>query len=285
MKKKISIVLPVYNGEHRVSRAIDSVLEQNYRNIELILVNDCSTDHTSQVLQKYREKDERIKVVNNPINYKLPKSINRGFAEATGDYYTWTSDDNAFRSAALEVMAAYLDSHPEVDLVYCDFDIVELDGTYRQTIRTLEPDEMRFENAVGACFLYRRELAEKIGEYDPELFLAEDYEYWIRAYLNGTLHHIPEVLYEYGWHDKSLTSTKELLVRHKTFEAKNKHFKELLNRCSTQEEKNRFYNTMLKHLVDDNERKRVRKQYYRLDKAYKRECFQQENRFPWSIFK
>jgi len=283
MPKLISVVLPVYNGANRVSKAVESVLQQNYREIELIIVNDCSTDNTQQVIQRYQELDNRIKIINNTENLKLPKSINRGFSESKGDYLTWTSDDNAYKTDALKKMAEYLDSHPEVDLVYCDFDIVELDGTYRQTIRTLEPDEMRFENAVGACFLYRRELAEKIGEYDPELFLAEDYEYWIRAYLNGTLHHIPEVLYEYGWHDKSLTVSKELQVRHKTFEAKNKHLAELLSRCISQDEKNRFYNTMLKHLVDDNERKRVKKQYYRLDKAYKKECYKQENKFSWNI--
>ena len=270
MASLISVVLPVYNGEKRVSRAIESVLKQDYKDIELILVNDCSTDNTQQVLQYYQEQDKRIKVINNTENLKLPKSLNRGFLEAKGDYLTWTSDDNAYRSTALSEMAAYLDSHADVDLVYCDFDIINMDGSYRQTIITMDPEQMKYENAVGACFLYRKSLADTIGNYDPELFLAEDYEYWIRAYLNGNLFHLSKVLYDYGWHDKSLTVTKGQQVRHKTYEAKNKHFEALLSECYTQEEKNRFFDTMLSHLGDYNENKKVRKSYYRIDKEYKK---------------
>ncbi len=268
--KKISVVLPVYNGEHRVSRALESILHQTYQNFEVIAVNDCSTDDTNAVLQQFAQMDNRVRVIQNETNLKLPRTLNHGFEEAIGEYLTWTSDDNAYKPEALTMMAKYLDEHEEVDLVYCDFDIVQLDGTYKSTVLLLNPDEMRFENTVGACFLYRRELAKKIGEYDPELFLSEDYEYWLRAYLNGKMHHISEVLYEYGWHDKSLTVTRELQVRHKTYDAKNKHFEELISRCKTQDDKNRFYLTMLKHLVDDNERNRVRKQYYKLDKEFKK---------------
>lgn len=270
MDKKVSIVLPVYNGEHRVSKAIDSILAQTYKNLELIIVNDCSTDKTSEILKEYERKDPRIKVLNNEINLNLPKSLNRGFSKVTGDYLTWTSDDNAFNVDAISKMVKYLDEHKDTDMVYCDFDIVELDSTYRSTTKTLEPDEIRYENAVGACFLYTRELAEKAGEYDSELFLAEDYEYWIKAYLNGNLHHIPEVLYEYGWHDESLTVTKERQVYHKTFEAKDKHFNELFERCNTQDERNKFFWRMLRLLLDDAEREDVRKIYYQMDKVFKR---------------
>lgn len=269
-EKKVSIVLPVYNGEKRVAKAIKSILNQTYKNFELILVNDCSTDKTGEVLENFEKTDSRIKVIHNEVNKRLPMTLNVGFSYASGDYLTWTSDDNTYKSDAIMTMVNYLDINDGVDMVYCDFDIVDLNGNYISTTKALEPDKMKFENAVGACFLYRRELADKIGEYDAELFLAEDYEYWIKAYLNGTLHHIPEVHYYYGWHDGSLTVMKQKQVYHKTYEAKNKHFDELLLKCVNQDEKNQFYWRMLRLLLDNNEREKVKRMYYKQDKAFEK---------------
>lgn len=265
MEKKVSVVLPVYNGEKRVGKAIESVLSQTYENLELIIVNDCSTDNTMDVLQEYANRDSRVLVYENESNQKLPRTLNNGFTHVTGEYLTWTSDDNAYKPKAIETMVNYLDNYSDIDMVYADFDIVSLDGTFIETKKVFEPDELRFCNAVGACFLYRRELADKAGRYEPDLFLAEDYEYWIKAYLNGKLHHIPEVLYNYGWHDESLTVTKKQQVYHKTYEAKDIHFDEILSRCTTQEDRNRFYWEMLRLLLDEEERKHVRKTYYQSD--------------------
>ena len=224
-----------------------------------------------EVLRGYADKDSRIKVYENEVNQKLPRTLNNGFSHVEGDYLTWTSDDNTYKLNAIEKMVQYLDEHPDIDMVYADFDIVNLDGTYRETKRVFEPDELRFQNSVGACFLYTKELAAKAGEYDPDLFLAEDYEYWIKAYLNGNLHHIPEVLYNYGWHDASLTVTKAYQVYHKTFEAKEKHYEELIRRCITQADKNRFYWDMLGLLLDDKEKESIRKIYYQYDRDFMKE--------------
>lgn len=111
-------------------------------------------------------------------------------------------------------------------------------------------------------------MADKIGEYDPELFLAEDYEYWIRAYLTGTLKHIPKNLYDYGRHEKSLTSTRMKDIYQKTYQVKEKHFNELLNRCKTQDEINRFYWEMLDKLTNKREKKNVQKAYYARDSFF-----------------
>lgn len=155
INKKVSVVLPVYNSSKRVGKAIESVLVQSYDNIELIIVNDCSTDNTMEVLQSYANNDSRIQFYENKVNKKLPRTLNNGFSYATGDYLTWTSDDNTYKSNAIEKMVQYLDEHPNIDLVYSDFDIVNLDGTFRETKRVFEPDELRFRNAVGACFLQK----------------------------------------------------------------------------------------------------------------------------------
>ena len=89
----ISIVLPVYNGEQYIDKAVESIIGQTYKNWELILVNDCSTDHTLEILEEYAGKDVRIRIINNTHNLKLPASLNVGFENAKGRYLTWTSDD------------------------------------------------------------------------------------------------------------------------------------------------------------------------------------------------
>ena len=100
----ISIVMPVYNGEKFLKQSIESVIGQSYKDWELILVNDCSTDRSLEIMQCYAESDNRIKIINNEINKKLPKSLNVGFAQACGKYYTWTSDDNMFHKDAIREM-------------------------------------------------------------------------------------------------------------------------------------------------------------------------------------
>ena len=268
MEKRISVVLPTYNGEKYIEKSIESILSQTYSNWELIIVNDCSTDNTLKVIESYEQSDSRIQVINNSTNQKLPRSLNIGFFHATGDLLTWTSDDNSYHTDAFEMLVDALNDNPDVDFVYSDFNVVDLDGNYLWSVEKKGPDELRFYNTVGACFLYKKSLANVIGEYDPTMFLAEDYEYWIRAYLNGKLLHIPYKLYDYGWHEKSLTTTRINEIPKATFLAKEKHFDELLARCTSQDERNTFFWEMLTHLTDSNEYKLYLEKYYSLDASF-----------------
>ena len=84
---------PVYNGANHIADSINSIINQTYQNWELIVVNDCSTDNTLEICSELSEKDSRIRVISNKKNLKLPNTLNAGFDAATGDYYTWTSDD------------------------------------------------------------------------------------------------------------------------------------------------------------------------------------------------
>lgn len=267
MSKKISIILPVYNGEKRISAAIESIINQTYTNFQLIIVNDCSQDNTLNIITDYSKRDKRILVINNEQNQKLPKSLNIGFKKAEGEYLTWTSDDNTYSRDALRTMADFLDSHPKIDMVYTDFTKFYLDGK-KQMMRNNEPDDMRFINPVGPCFLYRKSLKDVIGEYDPDLFLAEDYEYWIRAYIQGNIYHYPIDLYNYGMHDKSLSSTHMIQIRKQTFLAKEKHFDELLSRCLDKKDRNRFLHEMLMLINDPKNLLYYLRLYYNIDRDF-----------------
>jgi glycosyltransferase involved in cell wall biosynthesis len=222
----VSIVLPTYTRAQLLPHAIRSVLAQTYRDFELIIVDDNSRDDTPGVVRAF--DDPRIRYVRNEKNLKLPGALNKGFALARGRFLTWTSDDNLYAPDAIERMVAVLEAGG-CDLVFADYyDFARHDektGAPLEPRRIGLPREPRLEerNSVGACFLYTRAVYERIGDYDTELFLVEDYDYFIRIQKAGfSISHIPEPLYYFSRHDDALFCTRfaevqaaGILVRYK----------------------------------------------------------------------
>lgn len=218
----VSIVLPTYKRAHLLKQAIDSVLAQTHANLELIVVDDNSPDDTAQVVAAFH--DPRIRYVRNDPNLKLPRALNRGFSLARGDYLTWTSDDNLLAPTAIERMVAAL-TQGDFDFVYADywlFSEQDADGNPIAPQHDRLPDTLRLEkgNHIGACFLYTRRLYEVVGDYDPELFLVEDYDYFLRAAKQFRFTHIAEPLYYFRRDDATLyvsrfpeVKASDLLVR------------------------------------------------------------------------
>ncbi len=122
----VSVVLPVYNGEKFVAEAIESVLAQSYTAFELILVDDGSTDRTPEILAHYLEhpKVRRLR----QENRKLPAALNAGFAEARGQFFTWISDDNRMHPGMLAELVGFLESHPDVEMVFADEELIDEHG-------------------------------------------------------------------------------------------------------------------------------------------------------------
>jgi glycosyltransferase involved in cell wall biosynthesis len=205
MNQMISVILPVYNGEKFISDAINSILKQTHENFELIIVNDCSTDSTLEIISEFAVQDSRIKVITNEINKKLPVSLNIGHKYATGDYITWTSDDNLYQPSAFEYYLNYL-QYNTYDIVYSDFDLIDDNGIVLKRRNFSEPEYLINGNCVGASFLYKRDVFEALKGYEENLFLVEDYDFWLRALIKFKFKYIPESLYFYRSHDESLSS-------------------------------------------------------------------------------
>jgi glycosyltransferase involved in cell wall biosynthesis len=104
----VSIILPTYNGSRFLERAIQSCLGQTYFSIELIIVDDASTDSTPEILARAVKQDTRVRVIWHDRNRKLPAALNTGFSEAKGEFLTWTSDDNEYLPNAIEQMVDFL---------------------------------------------------------------------------------------------------------------------------------------------------------------------------------
>ena len=216
---KVTIVLPTYNGERFLSQSIKSVIGQSYKDWELIIINDCSSDNTLQIATSYQNKDSRIKVFSNTENLKLPKSLNKGFSLSSGDYLTWTSDDNLYKPNAIEKMVSLLEDNALVSLVSCNYDLIEENGHCINSSLSYLPQrafwQLAFTCNVGGCFMYRKSIIDQIGEYDANMFLAEDMDYWCKLARVSNVEYCNDNLYSYRLSSTSLSATRKLEVAEK----------------------------------------------------------------------
>ncbi|MCC7103311.1 MAG: glycosyltransferase [Fimbriimonadaceae bacterium] len=215
----VSIVLPTYQRPADLRSAVASILAQTLTDWELLIVDDASTPPISPNFD-----DPRIQVIRNESNLRLPRSLNRGFSQAKGKYLTWTSDDNWYRPCALQSMAQALEANPAVDLIYAGASIVSAQREFIRSWPALQVEDQPILPWCGACFLYRRELADRVGEYRATAFLAEDLDFWIRARIAGEFLALNEDLYEYREHAESLSSTRRDEARQQSARVVEEHW-------------------------------------------------------------
>ncbi|MEO2064642.1 MAG: glycosyltransferase [Christiangramia sp.] len=233
----ISVILPVYNGEKYLSESIESVLHQSYKNLELIIVDDASTDDSYLIAERFKKNDERIRLYQNPINLGLPASLNRGHEIAEGNFLTWTSDDNIFAEEALKLMYESL-LNSKADVIYSDYEVIDEEGgkLYEAILKPI--NYLLFENVIGACFLYRDEVFKKNGGYNENLLLLEDYDFWLRASRHSKFSKLERKgLYFYRNHSESLTENI------KQSRSKNRRFRE---------KRREMYNIFLDQIILEN---------------------------------
>ncbi|WP_158593413.1 glycosyltransferase [Nitrosovibrio sp. Nv6] len=254
----VSVVLPVYNQANLLGESIESVLAQTYKQFELIVINDGSTDDVEAVLERYAD-NLKVRIYSQP-NQKLPKALTNGFAYAQGEFWTWTSADNLMEPTMLELLVEKLQSEPTVDMVYADYlaidDRGELlqDPTWRahnrpfpttgeirlpRSVRTLNTVQ---DNFIGPCFMYRGWIGRCLGEYDPQLGV-EDYDYWMRINAFFKIDHLgkEKCLYRYRVHDNTLSANAH---GHRIFE-------KVSALIGYEKERAKLYKTPIAYAVDD----------------------------------
>lgn len=175
---KITVLMPVYNGEKHISEAVESVLTQNFNDYELLVINDASTDNTLKLIKKF--EDPRIKIVNNTENIGLTKSLNKGLKFAIGEYIArLDADDISFRQR-LSKQYCFLKNNPETGLVSGQAEIIDDTGKFiRFWNINLDPEQIFYEicfyNCIcGSTVMYRRDLVISIGGYNEKYKLAQD---------------------------------------------------------------------------------------------------------------
>ena len=118
MKKKVSVLVPIYNVEHFLDRCIQSILNQTYKNIEVILVDDCSSDNSLSICYEYAKKDERVKVIKKETHTVVSDVRNLGLENSTGDYVMFVDSDDYVCETFVEDMVEAIENK-NVDFVRC----------------------------------------------------------------------------------------------------------------------------------------------------------------------
>lgn len=202
---RLSIGLPVYNGERFLRFALDSILNQTYRDFELIISDNASTDETMRICQEYAARDPRIHYIRNVENIGATANFNRLFEMARGELFKWAAADDVISPTFLEKCIQVLDSDPSIILCYSRVDRIdssgEIEGTYDYPMRVSDPSpSIRFSDlilvnhfCVAIFGVIRREVLAKtplIVSYvgSDRVLLAE-------LGLRGRLYEIPEYLF------------------------------------------------------------------------------------------
>ncbi len=185
--EKISVVIPTYNRANLIERSIRSVLNQTYKNLEVIVVDDGSTDNTEEVVRSIQ--DERI-IYYKQENGGAGMARNTGVSLAGADYVAFHDSDDVFRPEKLEKQMAYMEAHPEYSMVYCNYEHHSTEGVSNIVPRGFNPigpleGDMFFtiliNNTIGApTMLFKKACFEEVGGFDTSLRCLEDWEFALR---------------------------------------------------------------------------------------------------------
>jgi len=207
----VSVIIPVYNGEKYIGEAIDSILNQTFRDFELLIINDCSTDKTVSVINKYRDK--RIKLINNDKNLGLAGARNVGIDNAKGKYIAWLDSDDISLNTRLEKQINLLENNPSFGL--CGTWVKTI-GSTQQVWKCLTQSElikstMLFNNcfATSSVMLRKEILTKNRYLFDLDYPTAEDYDLWEKISHHCEVTNIPEVLTYYRVHTLQTTFSEE----------------------------------------------------------------------------
>lgn len=197
-RPKISVLMPVYNGERYLCEAVESILGQTFMDYEFIIIEDGSTDSTWEILTEYR--DPRIRLVKNNHNMGVTRSLNNGLRLAKGEYIARMDADDVSLPERFEKQVEYMEAHPEIGVLgtwieYIDENGVPL-GEWRMPT---SPVLIGWSLFFGTCLIHpsvmmRRNVIEQVGFYRLEPLYAEDYDLWVRLSTVTRIANIPEIL-------------------------------------------------------------------------------------------
>ena len=180
----ISVIVPVFNGELTIQETINSILNQTFENIEVIISNDGSTDSTLEIVSNI--SDSRIKILSYP-NAGVSASRNRGISQAKGEYISFMDADDLWTPDKLELQWQALQDNPQASVAYSWTDYIDESSNFLKSGRRIKVNGDAFSKLLVTNFLENgsnplisKEAVEKVGGFDESLFAAEDKDMWLK---------------------------------------------------------------------------------------------------------
>ena len=205
---KISIVTPSFNQGQFIEETINSVLSQDYGDIEYIIIDGGSTDNSVNIIKKY---DSRFSYWVSEKDNGQTEAINKGLRRATGDIVAWLNSDDVYEPGTLAAVAKFFSERADVDMLYGDANIIDHDGRF-----LFHKKALPFDRLMGICIGYgllitqpaafwRKSVFEKIGYLDESFDFNMDGEFWSRVAANCRVEHLPQLLALQRYHDQAKT--------------------------------------------------------------------------------
>lgn len=227
----VSVLMPAYNAEKYIGEAIESILQQTYKNFEFIICNDASTDNTWNIIQEYAKRDSRIIPINNEKNLYIAGNRNKLLSLSKGDFIVWMDADDISMPHRIEHELDLMLSNPELGIVggYLEFFNDTNKKTsirkYAEDDKTLRKNIFRYSPVAQPGSMIRKEALEYVGmSYDLTTPPAEDLDMSFRIGTRYKFGNIPEIVIRYRENPNSATFTKLKTIELVTINVRKKYF-------------------------------------------------------------
>ncbi len=188
----VSIITPSYNQGRYLEQTMLSVLQQDYPRIEYIVIDGGSTDNSLDVIKKY---SGRLAYWVSVKDKGQTDALNKGFLRATGEILAWLNSDDVHNPGAVSAAVDYLQSHPDVGMVYGDLDFIDENDIHVGKFKAAQTDLAKlkrgFVHIPQPAAFFRAEFWREVGPLDPTFYFAMDYDLWVRLARVTTLKYLP----------------------------------------------------------------------------------------------
>ena len=202
----VSIITPSFNQSRYIEATINSVLSQDYPNIEYMILDGDSQDGTVEIIKKYENKlawwvSEKDK--------GQTDAINKGFARAKGEILAWLNSDDTYEPGAISAAVKYLQEHPEAGMVYGDCNFINEDGRVIGKFGAAQTNQkllrQGYVHIPQQTMFFRAELWKRVGPLDPSFYFAMDYDLWTRISARAELKYVPQTWANFRLHTSGKT--------------------------------------------------------------------------------
>jgi glycosyltransferase involved in cell wall biosynthesis len=202
----VSIVTPSFNQAHYLDSTIRSVLDQDYPNLEYIIVDGGSTDGSVEIIRRY---SERLAWWVSEKDRGQTDAINKGFTRAKGEILAWLNSDDTYEKNAVGEAVAFLQGHPNVGLVYGDANFIDEGGRIIGHFPAAQTNYKRLRRGYvhipQQSSFWRADLWRKVGPLDPSFYFAMDYDLWVRLAALAPLQYYPRLWANFRLHAQGKT--------------------------------------------------------------------------------